>query len=298
MPLTGQTPVPVATGDLAMGMADQRMTVPVTIGASGPFAFIIDTGAERTVIARELAATLGLVSGRIVRVTTMTGTTSVGTVTIPSLNVSTITSPPIEAPALEAINLGAPGMLGIDTLRGHSLTINFEADRMTLVPSVKRQRRGGGRSDDIVVRAKSYLGQLIVTDAHYRGGRIRVILDTGSAVSMGNGALRKRIRQKGSVQQISLRSVTGGTLLADYTQVERIEVGGVGFENLPVAFADAAPFRRFGLTDKPALLLGMDAMKLFRRVEIDFANREVRFSRPRSEDRRRMATARRERGLS
>jgi predicted aspartyl protease len=298
LPLTGQTPVPVSTGELAMSMTDQRMTVPVTIGGAGPFAFIIDTGAERTVITRELATTLGLVSGRTVRVTAMTGTSSVGTVTIPSLNVSTITSPPIEAPALEAVNLGAPGMLGIDTLRGHSLAIDFETDRMTLTPSTKRSRRDSGRGDDIVVRAKSYLGQLIVTDAHYRGGRIRVILDTGSSVSLGNAALRKRIRKKGPPQQISLRSVTGGILLADYMQVERIEVGGVGFENLPVAFADAAPFRRFGLNDKPALLLGMDAMKLFRRVEIDFANREVRFSRPLAEDRRALAKDHNGRSLS
>ncbi|MES2054613.1 MAG: retroviral-like aspartic protease family protein [Pseudomonadota bacterium] len=285
LPLTGQTAVPAPTGDLVMGVTDQRMTVPVTIGDAGPFAFIIDTGAERTVIARELATTLGLARGRIVRVTAMTGTSNVGTVTIPSLNVSTITSPPIEAPALEAINLGAQGMLGIDTLRGHSLVIDFEANRMTLTPSAKRLRRAPARADDIVVRAKSYLGQLIVTDAHYRGQRIRVILDTGSSVTMGNAALRKRIRTQGPAQQISLRSVTGGLLLADYTQVERVEVGGVAFENLPVAFADAAPFRRFGLTDKPALLLGMDAMNLFRRVEIDFANREVRFSKPRTDSR-------------
>ena len=32
----------------------ERMTVPITIGGRGPFRFIIDTGAERTVISREL----------------------------------------------------------------------------------------------------------------------------------------------------------------------------------------------------------------------------------------------------
>ncbi|MGY4395226.1 putative aspartyl protease [Sphingomonas sp. UYAg733] len=283
-PLLPSVPA-AATNDMGMDMIDDRMTVPVMIGGVGPFAFIIDTGAERTVIARELATTLGLTRGRNVRVTAMTGTTNVGTVMIPSLNVSAITSAPIEAPALEAINLGAQGLLGIDTLQGHMLTIDFETNRMTLTPSTRKKRRGEDRSGDIVVRAKSYLGQLIVTDAHYRDRRIRVVLDTGSVVSMGNAALRKRIHQQGEPQKITLKSVTGGVLLADYTQVERIEVGGVGFANLPVAFADAAPFRRFGLDDKPALLLGMDALKLFRRVEIDFANREVRFSKPRAEAR-------------
>ena len=33
----------------------ERMTVPVSIGGQGPYGFIVDTGAERTVIARELA---------------------------------------------------------------------------------------------------------------------------------------------------------------------------------------------------------------------------------------------------
>src|SRR3954467_247634 len=81
---------------LMMGDATARMTVPVTIGAAGPYQFIIDTGAERTVISRELAATLGLSPGRDVRLTAMTGTSNVGTVVIPSLTVSSIASKPIE----------------------------------------------------------------------------------------------------------------------------------------------------------------------------------------------------------
>ena len=37
-----------------------RMTVPVLIGARGPFDFLIDTGSERTVLSREVAKKLGL----------------------------------------------------------------------------------------------------------------------------------------------------------------------------------------------------------------------------------------------
>ena len=53
------------------------------------------------------------------------------------------------------------------------------------------------------------------------------------------------------------------------------------FQNLPVAFSAEAPFQAFGLTDQPAILLGMDALRLFRRIHIDFANREVRLLMPR-----------------
>lgn len=279
----GQVAVPPpAESILALGDATNRMTVPVTIGSAGPYQFIIDTGAERTVISRELAVALGLSPGRDVRLTAMTGTSNVGTVVIPSLTVSSIASKPIEAPALFSANLGAPGMLGIDTLSGHSLSIDFEKNSMTLRPSAKR-----GHSNvegDIVVQARSAYGQLIVTQAFYRGRRISVVIDTGAQVSMGNSALRARMRHelKKVPEQITLTSVTGQSMLADYTQIERLDIGGVGFNQLPIAFADVAPFRKFGLTKQPALMLGMDALRLFRHVDVDFANREVRFSLPRN----------------
>ncbi|WCM26386.1 aspartyl protease family protein [Sphingomonas sp. QA11] len=276
----GEVPPP-AENTLAFDDSAQRMTVPVTIGTTGPFPFIIDTGAERTVISRELAATLGLSPGPDVRMTAMTGTSNVGTVVIPSLNVSNILSQRIEAPALYSINLGAPGMLGIDTLSGHALSIDFETNSMTVRPSTKR-KRAPVLNGDIVVRARSVYGQLIVTQAYYKGRRISVIVDTGSSVSMGNSVLRARMRgELKAAQPITLTSVTGDRLTADYTQVTSLDIGGVTFNHLPIAFSDVAPFRRFGLSNEPALLLGMDALRLFRKVEVDFANREVRFALPR-----------------
>ncbi|GAA0310236.1 retropepsin-like aspartic protease [Sphingomonas oligophenolica] len=277
---------PPAASDLALGNAGERMTVPVTIGTAGPYQFIIDTGAERTVISRELATTLGLSQGRDVRLTAMTGTSNVGTVMIPSLTVSNIASQSIEAPALLSTNLGAPGMLGIDTLSGHAVSIDFDTNRMTVRQSKRRRHDSAPTNGDIVVRAKSVYGQLIVTEAYYRNRRISIVIDTGAQVSMGNSALRERMRHElKAPQQISLTSVTGQSMLADYTQVQRLEIGGVGFNNLPIAFADVAPFRKFGLTKVPALMLGMDALRLFRRVDVDFANREVRFSVPRNDNR-------------
>ena len=276
-------PAPAAGSEVALGDAASRMTVPVTIGSAGPFQFIIDTGAERTVISRELATTLGLSRGREVRLTAMTGTSSVGTVVIPSLTVSDIASQSIEAPALLSANLGAPGMLGIDTLSGHSVSIDFDTNRMTVRPSTRRSRSADSVNGEIVVKAKSVYGQLIVTEAYYRSRRISIVIDTGAQVSMGNSALRDRMRHElKTPQQITLTSVTGQSMLADYTQVERLDIGGVGFNHLPIAFADVAPFRKFGLTKIPALMIGMDALRLFRHVDVDFANREVRFSVPRS----------------
>ena len=273
---------PVDTTLLALGELDARLTVPVALGAKGPYRFIIDTGAERTVVASELAGSLGLAAGAPVRLTSMTGTTRVSTVIVPALTIETIgEAHRIVAPALLARNLGAMGLLGIDTLRNHQVSIDFEQGTMAVTPSVRRAKRERHAADEIVVTAKSVFGQLIVTDAYHGNTRIQVVLDTGSQVTMGNEALRRRIGNRaGAAKPIELTSVTGEKLEAGYTMMPDIRVGDIAFGSMPVAFAEAAPFSRFGLTRRPALLLGMDALRSFRRVDIDFPNRQVRFTMP------------------
>mgnify|MGYP002779510206 FL=1 len=110
-----------------------------------------------------------------------------------------------------------------------------------------------------------------------------MIVDTGAATSIGNTALLRKLQARKKLSRtetVTITSVTGGTLAADYAQIDRIQIGGVDMNNIPVAFADAEPFKRFGLANKPALLLGMDALRLFERVSVDFANKQVRFALP------------------
>lgn len=275
-------PVPLTDEQvLQLVSKDERMTVPVHIGGGGPWNFIIDTGAQRTVISRELANVLKLPRGRDVLLTAMTGSSQVKTAVIPSIRVSTLGAERIEAPALAAQHLGAPGLLGIDTLQGHKVSIDFERKTMTVSPSERRRRpRPRASPDEIVVEARSYLGQLVVSNAQYRGRPVRVVLDTGTAISIGNDALKKLV--VGNSAQMLLTSVTGDRLEVGYTQMGLVNFPGFEIRNLPVAFAAAAPFRAFRLDKRPALLLGMDALALFRRVDIDFANRELRLLKPKA----------------
>jgi predicted aspartyl protease len=268
---------------LTFGEQDQRLTVPVAVGTSGPYNFIIDTGAERTVVSRELAGALNLAPGLPVNMTSMTGRSTVNTVIVPGLSIESIGElHTIVAPALDARNLGASGLLGIDTLRKNMVSIDFETGIMTVHKSERHRKAVSQNPDEIVVTARSAFGQLIVTDAFWGDTRIQVVLDTGSQVSMGNSALRRRDGMKAEqVHKIELTSVTGAKLIADYTLVPRVKIGDVLFQSLPVAFYDVAPFKKFGLENKPALMLGMDALRSFRKVEIDFPNRQVRFLVPR-----------------
>ncbi|HWK36835.1 retroviral-like aspartic protease family protein [Sphingomonas sp.] len=262
-----------------------RMTVPVSIGGAGPYDFVIDTGAERTVISRELAGNLRLAAGRQVNVVAMSGKSRVGTYVIPAIRVSSVPGiGAIHAPALEAAHLGGLGLVGIDMLRDHVVTIDFDGRTMSVTPAVRRTRKDARPArDEIVVRAKSMLGQLIVTDAQFDGVPIRVVIDTGSSISVGNSAMRRLVQRRtvGRFRPLEMISVTGERVPTDYIRVDNIGVGDMRFHEMPVAFADVAPFVQFGLDDRPAMLLGMQSLRSFRRVRIDFANREVRFQMPR-----------------
>lgn len=266
------------------GFADDgraRMTVPISIEGKGPYDFLVDTGAERTVISSELAKRLDLEAGQRARMHSMSGVGDVETVIIPQLQVSRKTVSQIQAPSLKAAHIGASGILGIDSLGSQRVTFDFGQQKMSVVPS--RVAQPSGDRDEIVVRARSRFGRLVLVDATLEGQKLTVVLDTGSEVTIGNSALRKKLEAKSRLPEtvpLELVSVTGVSIKADYTKVKQIKLGGVLIRDLPVAFADVHPFRQLQLTDRPALLLGMDALRLFDRVSVDFAARKVRFISP------------------
>lgn len=254
-----------------------RMTVPVRIGAGGPFRFIVDTGSERTVVSRELAQRLRLSAGAPVRMHSMTEVSNVETALVPALRVGRRTVSNIEAPTLGQQTLGADGLLGVDSLASQRVELDFRTNEMIVTRSQAPER--GWDGDAIVVRARSRFGRLILVDASFDGERVYVILDTGAQISIGNEALRRRLerrRRLAPTEPIEVVSVTGGRMMVDYGVARRVRIGGVEISDLPVAFADVAPFRKLDLLERPAILLGMDALQLFERVSMDFATREVR----------------------
>ena len=261
--------------------ADTRMTVPVSIGRHGPYHFVVDTGSERTVISSELARSLGLGPGDDVMVSSMTEVSQIGTVIVPRLRVGQRTMDDIHAPALSRANLGAAGILGVDTLQTQRVVFDFGRQEMTIMPSRRVDPRWP--EGEIVITARSRFGRLMLIDADVDGQRVYVIVDTGAQITVGNTALRRALERRhrlGATAPVRLVSVTGGEFTADYTLARRIRIGGANIVNLPVAFAEADPFRQLELTDRPAILLGMDALRLFDRVSVDFANRRVRLLLP------------------
>lgn len=261
-----------------------RMTVPVRINGSTPYPFVVDTGSERTVIAHDLAQLLALQAGRKLKLATIGGPEEVNSFLIDNLAMTTISVNDLEAPALDRNNLGAFGLLGIDSLEDHKVLLDFKAGNMDVLKSKKSKKKTELEDGMIVVTATRKAGRMILSSATIDGRKIDIILDTGAQTSMANTALRKRLRasNRSAFQTVVMHSVTGERVEGEYTQIRNIEISGLSINNLPVVLTDDNyAFDALGLKDRPAILLGIDALKLFDRVVIDFANRRVGFDLPR-----------------
>ncbi|MDM7971567.1 MAG: retroviral-like aspartic protease family protein [candidate division Zixibacteria bacterium] len=261
-----------------------RMTVPVRINNSEPVDFIVDTGAERTVISGDLAQRLALEAGPELRLATITGPATAPSFYIEELALKSHKVEGIEAPALERSNLGGNGLLGIDSLEDSKVFLDFRTQHLEVLPSAIGKRPGKLEQGMIVVSAKKRAGRMILSSAEVDGVKVDIILDTGAQASMGNFALRDRLRKRHlrfDYIPVKMKGVTGKELHGDFSQIRDIKIGSFNVTNLPVTFADNYAFRALNLTNRPAILFGMDALKLFDRVVIDFGNRRVAFDLPR-----------------
>ena len=271
-PLAAQTPpldpqVPPAL--VRTASLDDRVTIPISIDGKGPWPFVIDTGSQRTVIARDLAQRLALPPRADVTILSMTGRSQVATVALPRLTFGAGVIDDIEAPVLEGEHLGAAGL-------------NFRSGTMDIADSGRR-RTFPTDPDTIVVEARRKRGQLILLDSRVNGMRVNIMLDTGSHYSIGNLALRDKLLRKKRAPDLltaTLTSVTGGTLIGEVGRIGSVALGRVNLTEVPVIFADASPFAELGMQDKPALLLGISALRVFDRVAIDFARGKVDFLLP------------------
>ena len=254
----------------------ERMTVPVIVSGTGPYRFLVDTGADRTAISRELASHLGLEAGESAELHSISKASIVQTADVPSLQLTRRELKVKDAPVLLTANMGADGILGVDSLRSQRIMFDFQKQTMEVVPSATPDFKD--EPGTIVVEASRRNGRLIVTEAIANGHTVTVIIDTGSQISLGNQALRRSLRGKemSGHEEVMLESVTGDKLAGDYMVVRQLQMGPVGLHDLAIVFADAHIFKQLKLDNKPALLLGMNAMRAFKKVSIDFASKKLR----------------------
>jgi predicted aspartyl protease len=262
--------------DIEARKVETRLSVEVRVNGQGPYQFVVDSGADTSVVGLRIARDLRLPLGTPVTLNNMTDRNIVDRVRVDSLTLGPTIVRGLQLPALRESDLGGAGMIGIDALARQRLMMDFEKRLIRVEDASKPVKSLPG---DIVVTARLQRGQLILTQV--KAGRLTLdaVIDTGSQITIGNSALRdKLVRSRlGKLRTVTATGVTGTSVNLELAQIGELRLGPVVLRNVPMAFADVPPFAAFGLADRPALLLGTDLLETFRRVSLDFRARKVRF---------------------
>lgn len=258
-----------------------RLTIPVTIGDHGPFDFVVDTGADRTVLSQDVAEQLGLPPGRDVMVQGITGSELTRTVKAPPINLGKITLKSLDLPVLPRERLGVDGLLGVDALARRRLVMDFRERKLEIL-AASGAFNPNSTSRDAFVRARDQFGRLVVIDANANGAPVSAFLDSGAGMSIANRALAESIRSRGggwrtAGQTVPLYGVTSHQATGELRVLDSVRLGGLRFNDIPVLISDLDLFEQWGMADRPTILLGVNVLRLFSRVEMDYGRKRVMF---------------------
>ena len=278
-------PLPPAIIDPALDVGGQdvdakkietRLSVFVHVNGRGPYRFIVDSGADTSVVGLRIAHDLELPLGTPAILNGMTSRDIVDRVKVASLTVGPTTFRDLELPALREGDLGGDGMIGIDALVQQRLMMDFEQKMIRVEDASVPVRALPG---DIVVTGRRQRGQLILTHVKAAGLPLDAIVDTGTQITIGNIALRDKLIRgnKDKFLTIPVIGVTGVKVDMQFARIAELQIGSITIQDVPMAFADVPPFKLFGIDKQPALLLGTDLLESFRRVSLDFKSRKARF---------------------
>lgn len=266
----------VGGDDVKARKVETRLSVDVHVNGSGPYKFIVDSGADTSAVGLRIARDLELPLGSPAIVNGMTSRDLVDRVKLAALSLGPSTIRNLEVPALREVDLGGDGLLGIDALVQQRLMMDFEKK---LIKVEDARIPAPHLPGEIVITARRQRGQLILTEVQAAGLPLDAVIDTGSEVTIGNLALRNKLIRgnRDKFVKVTAIGVTGVPVDLQIARIGELRLGPVVLYDVPIAFADVPPFEMFGLSREPALLLGTDILETFRRVSLDFKARKVRF---------------------
>ncbi len=264
---------------------EKHLTVTVRVDGNGPYRFVVDTGADRTVLATDVAAELGLEFNENVMLEGAVRAVKAQTVTISELSFGVVRYHSLVVPTLPRSTLGADGYLGLDTLDGHRVTFDFKNHTLQVGAPHSRLSALLVRDKEARIRTVGSLGHLRALNCMVDGIRAAAFIDSGADLSAGNQALFDALASRnpayGDIGRISLVDVTGGETSGSVTLVKKIQISELELSDCPLVIADFKVFDVWGLTQRPALLIGMNFLRRFSKVSIDYGLKELRFDQAR-----------------
>lgn len=229
----------------------------VTIGGQGPFRMLLDTGAVRSAVTREVAERL---SSRVVgetRIVTPGGEARRPLVLLRSVTAGGLGPQSVVGVQLEAGDLGDPdvdGLIGQDLLSRVAFTVDFRFG------TVEWHADGGVRRHGARVPIEVTGGRLLARVAGV-GGELRLLVDSGADRLVLFGRACDRLAGVRIGASGSLRSAAG-TRAVSAARIERLVIGGLALNALIAAVVPDTGVH-------PAMEDGLLPLHLFDRVTVD-----------------------------
>jgi predicted aspartyl protease len=262
-----------------------RAVALISINDQGPFRFIIDTGANRSVLSKALATRLGLAPSGEGVVHSIVDAEPAMLVSVESLSFGALRLSSGETPVLDGPMLAEEhGLLGVDGMAGRLLHIDFTKRCVQIYESAAQLPMQGWLS----VPARMRFGTMLTVQGSIQGVNVNVLIDTGSDISLANQRFRDALRDVAArtIEYHNGHAFTFGRpiVLEQSVWTPNLRLGDTYVESVNAYIGDFHIFDVWGLQNEPTLLIGMDVLARSREMAIDYERGVVHFrKRPRGD---------------
>lgn len=255
-----------------------RIVASLMVNGRGPYRFIVDTGANRSAVSRELAAELGLIEQGTSAVHTVHDMTMAPLARVDSIAYGGLTFPGGSVPVLERqVLAGEDGLLGVDGMAGRTLVLDLDNRCIEIAES----QRGRALRRWARLPGTLRFGHLVLVQGEVNRQSINVLIDTGSSTTLANTAFQNLLSPRATIASFDrpalLWTASGSIEVNAAVIAPNVEMGDVTAENVLAFVGDFHIFDFWGLREQPTLLVGMDVIERLRGIAIDYENGDVYF---------------------
>lgn len=259
-----------------------RITVPVMVDGKGPFPFLLDTGADGSMISPALVRQLGLTPRHAAdeQVQGTTGSQRLPWVAVARLRVGDIVKTHLRMPISRTrVISGVAGILGMAGFGPVRVIVDLRHHRVRIDRSSSTFMWGY-----LDIRAKRTAGGLLMIPAHVARVSVEAVIDTGAAASIGNFALRDALLKSAAKRatHAHIYGVTKQVSDGGLADAPAIFLGPAVIRHLAIVYSDIPIFKTWHLQSRPALIIGMNVLDSLDALVLDYPRARV-YLRPRSQ---------------
>lgn len=232
---------------------DHWIVAPVLVSGQGPFDFLLDTGANVTLITPQLAHQLAIRPTARVSLNTVAGSQVVPYSLLPSLSLGPQTVGNLEViysdlPEMRSLNPGICGILGQNFLSQFNYTLNYR-DRS--IEFEQDQHKTHPRGERLPVEQLE--GRLIITARPSSSKKkvLKLVLDSGISrlIIFETTSQPLKLDLEQSEDQLVTGSTPLGSRSLPVANLRTLQLGRIKLSDLPVALVHGIPGAEGGFGD-------------------------------------------------